>query len=240
MDPTKVDPLVVAVLVNAVFFEGEWAAAFDPSHTFDRPFLAPGGALPARFMQRTGDFAASPSVARLGGAAVLKLDYGATTDGVPAEFAALLVLPAEAGPKPLAAAVAGLDGDGGLAGLMSEVARQKVSVQLPRFKAEWGVQDLVPQLRKLGLGQVFDGDDQFLKLSTDPSVHVSAVMHKATIEVTEKGTVAAASTAAVMMKRSKPRPPLQMTFDRPFLMLVLHVPTAVPLFVGRFNQPQLI
>ena len=36
------------------------------------------------------------------------------------------------------------------------------------------------------------------------------------------------------------RPPLQMTFDRPFLMLVLHVPTAVPLFVGRFNQPQLI
>jgi len=59
--------------------------------------------------------------------------------------------------------------------------------------------------------------------------------------VSEEGTVAAAATAVVMKSRSA-RPvepePLRLTFDRPFLMLVVHTPTGLPLFVGRFNRPE--
>ena len=76
-------------------------------------------------------------------------------------------------------------------------------------------------------------------MSDDPEVHISDVIHKALIEVSEEGTVAAAATAVIMKTRSLGPPPLRLTFDRPFLMLVVHTPTGLPMFMGRFNLPDL-
>ena len=78
----------------------------------------------------------------------------------------------------------------------------------------------------------------FLRMSDAPDLYLNDVLHRASIEVTEEGTIAAAATAVIMKQRSMPRPPTPMRFDRPFVMLVVHRPTAVPLFVGRFNHPE--
>ena len=59
---------------------------------------------------------------------------------------------------------------------------------------------------------------------------------RATIEVDEKGTVAAAATAVVMMLRCMPAPPVHITIDRPFLFL-LHKKENI-LFAGRVVNPQ--
>ena len=116
----------------------------------------------------------------------------------------------------------------------------KTELLLPRFKVSWGVQSLVPHLKRMGVSAVFEQDGMFTKMSSDPQLHLDDVLHKATMEVTEEGTVAAAATVGVMMARSAPARPLKVTLDRPFIMLVLHEPTMTPLFIAKIDHPEFI
>jgi len=170
----------------------------------------------------------------LGGATVLRLDYGVANS----DFCALFVLPATHSPNSLLAATKGLK-DLSISSLLLRQREQMVHLRLPRFRAEWGVASLKKALRELGLKESFDGVDEFTNMSDDPDVHIDDVLHKAVIEVNEEGTVAAAATAAVMVTRSLPPPPIELSFDRPFLMLVVHAKTGMPVFVGRFIKPDL-
>eukprot|EP00959_Pyramimonas_sp_CCMP1952_P279461 5842568-Pyramimonas_sp.AAC.1 len=54
----EVDPLVVAVLINAVYFKGEWANKFDKANTREMDFhLAGGTSVPCKVLQSvTGIF----------------------------------------------------------------------------------------------------------------------------------------------------------------------------------------
>jgi serpin B len=226
------DTLVVAVLVNAVLFKGSWAAQFDPKQTRPGHFHASAEASPldAHFMHRKAKMYAAASVAGLGGSAAVRLDYG--EDGGP--FCALLVLPASPGSEALAHAVEGLSSTG-MKSVLESLTQQETSVALPRFRAETEPISLVPVLRRSGLNWVFEGG--FGRMSDDADVHLSEVVHKVVIEVNEEGTVAAAATAAVVRTRSMPPPHLQLRFDRPFVMAVVHVPTGLPLFLARISRP---
>ena len=66
------------------------------------------------------------------------------------------------------------------------------------------------------------------------------MLTKAAIELDEEGTVATAAAAVVFGDSCSPKvkpPPLKLTFDRPFVMAVLHVPTGYPLFLARVLEP---
>jgi serpin B len=223
------DPLMVAALVNAVFFKGNWSSQFDPKNTAPGTFTTTDGTqLPARFMKKSGKMHVAQGVPELGNATVLRLDYG---KGTP-DFCALFVLPAHPGAESLAAAVNGLQA---LQLSTLPTAESKVDLALPKFKAEWGAGSLKPALQALGLATVFSGTGVFAALSSDPDVHIDDVLHKAVVEVTEEGTVAAAATAAVMKTRSIEFP-LELSFDRPFVMVIAHAPTGMPLFIGRLER----
>jgi serpin B len=228
------DPLVVALLVNAVLFKGTWATQFDPQQTRLGHFYPASDAppLPASFMFRKAKMAAAASVAELGGAAAVRLDYGQENG----PFCALLVLPPSPGADALAQMVKQLSA-AGLQSVLESLTFQETSVALPRFRVETEPLSLVPALRRLGLNRMFDGPGGFSGMSDDPAVHVSDVLHKVVVEVNEEGTVAAAATAAVMLTRSMPIPHLAIRFDRPFLMAVLHAPTGIPLFLARLSRP---
>ena len=126
-----------------------------------------------------------------------------------------------------------------LADLLLELRKssREVGLLLPRFKAEWGVTSLMPHLRALGVAAAFDPKARgFSRMSNDPKLHIDDVLHKATIEVNEEGTVAAAATAVTVFLSHPITIPMH--FNRPFVMLVVHRPSAVPLFAGRFNHPK--
>lgn len=233
-----VDPLVVAVLVSAVFFKGAWAEKFSPAHTQAHTFLSlTGERLAAQLMQRTGSMVAGREVAALGGAAAVRLDYGSRpADGAAHDYCALFVLPQEATAAGLAATVAAV-ASASPREVLAQLRSQRVRLRLPRLRAEFGAASVKAALRSLGVAQPFDGTGGFHAMSDDPHVHVDDVVTKAMIEMDEEGTVAAAAAAAVMMRRSAPRPPLELTFDRPFVMAILHVPTGYPLFLARVLEP---
>jgi len=226
------------VLVSAVFFKGAWATKFDTELTQVGTFTAlDGRALQAMMIRRSGTFDASASITELGGAAAVRLDYGAGESAH--DFCALLLKPQEAGAAALAATVLAMSSvHASVAATLSRLHSQKVDLQLPRLKAAYGTTSLKDALRALGVGESFEGNGGFLRMSDDETVHIDDVLTKAILEVDEEGTTAAAA-AAVMMKsrRSRPRPPLNLIFDRPFLMAVLHVPSGVPLFVAQLNEP---
>lgn len=59
------------------------------------------------------------------------------------------------------------------------------------------------------------------------------------VDVDEEGTMAAAVTGIMLMHSSarEPEPPVEMTFDRPFLFIIRHVPSGVPVFLGAVCAP---
>jgi serpin B len=64
------------------------------------------------------------------------------------------------------------------------------------------------------------------------------VIHAATIEVDEHGTIAAAATAMQLDGSAEPEAAkVVVRADRPFLYLVRHEPTGAVLFVGRVLDP---
>eukprot|EP00567_Pseudictyota_dubia_P011810 CAMPEP_0197464560 /NCGR_PEP_ID=MMETSP1175-20131217/64082_1 /TAXON_ID=1003142 /ORGANISM="Triceratium dubium, Strain CCMP147" /LENGTH=494 /DNA_ID=CAMNT_0043000541 /DNA_START=142 /DNA_END=1627 /DNA_ORIENTATION=- len=251
-----IDSDVRALLVNAVFFKGMWTQKFDADLTVEGTFHVPGemsgkGGVEeleerrARFMKARRHMLVTDRAEHLGGASVLRLDYGEAKEelgGVPEprDFCALLVLPAAPTAESMAEAVDGLQ-NAPLSETLGGLFSREVDLSLPRFRVEWGASSLKKALRSMGVGDAFHHDnDLFLDMSTDRTLYLEDVLHKAVLEVTEEGTVAAAATASVMMARSMPPPPLELSFDRPFLMAVLHVPTGTPLFLVRMVEPEAV
>jgi serpin B len=66
-----------------------------------------------------------------------------------------------------------------------------------------------------------------------PDAFISALRHTTRINVDERGTKAAAGTAAVM-GRSLPR---TIVVDRPFLVAIVDRRSGAFLFLGRINDP---
>ena len=88
-------------------------------------------------------------------------------------------------------------------------------------------------LVSLGHGKLFDQSirHDYSKMTVQ-DVFISDAIHKATIEVDEEGTVAAAATGMVMMFGM---PPIEITVDKPFLFFIRsgnHV-----IFAGRMVDP---
>ena len=64
-------------------------------------------------------------------------------------------------------------------------------------------------------------------------IYVSHVIHKAFVEVNEKGTEAAAAT---VLERSKGIPSI-FSADHPFLFMICHKKSGAILFMGRVMKP---
>ncbi|KAK3285538.1 hypothetical protein CYMTET_6864 [Cymbomonas tetramitiformis] len=238
---SNIDPLVVSILINAVYFKGEWTNRFDAEHTVEAPFhVSPTVQLPVQMMMRKdkkmlyAEVSAGDKESR---AQVVELPYG---EGE--QFSAVVVLPSlsDADGMSLTSMMDALAAKPALwEQWMMQLRPTDVRLGLPRFKVEYGMKDLKEALSLMGVTDAFTGtpDGAFLAMSDDPQVYLSAVLHKTVVEVNEEGTEAAAVTAAIMKTRSLPRPPLQMLVDRPFIFAIRSRVSGALLFMCRINNP---
>ena len=111
---------------------------------------------------------------------------------------------------------------------------------LPRFKltAQFSLADV---LADLGMHQAFDRDAADLSgISTPEQLSISAVLHKAFVDVNEEGTEAAAATGSHRRHACGmvgPSPPV-FRADHPFLFLIRDTRSGSILFVGRVDNPR--
>ena len=128
---------------------------------------------------------------------------------------------------------------GGLRSLLAGASTRQVTLSMPRFRLEAAF-DLIPALKRLGVAQAFGPQADFSGITEAEQLRISAVAHKAFIDVDEHGTEAAAATAAAFhaMAMRRTPPPVTMIVDRPFLFAIIHTPTGLPLFVGQVSHPR--
>ncbi len=233
--PGTINSLFRLVLVNAVYFKGEWAERFDPRRTRPAPFTrADGSKADVPMMTREGGFriyaertkgAWEPTfwVAELpykGGEASMVLVVPGKPDGLPA-------LEAKLAPEAL---------DGWLKSTQDE---KRANLLLPKFKLEAECKEAGQEpgpLHALGMPTAFDRDRaDFTPMHSGPEqLYVSFVVQRAFVEVNEEGTEAAAATAVGDGTKSAVS---SYWADRPFLFLLRHNPTGAILFLGRYAGP---
>lgn len=89
------------------------------------------------------------------------------------------------------------------------------------------------------MNQGFGGKADFSGMTGVKDLYISAVIHKAFIDVNEEGTEAAAATAVVMTRKTAAvRPNPIFRADRPFLFLLKDTETNSILFIGRVMDPR--
>lgn len=235
----SIDGLTKALLISVVDFKGIWTKQFDKKNTHPSSFYkADNSKKSVQFMYASRDMMAAKSIISLGGASALKLGYGSSDGDNQSDFSALLILPSENTDESMLETIEGLSKMDSLSSLMQQLYSQKVDLNLPRFSVEWGTLSLKESLEEMGVSKAFSTElNKFSAMTSDPDMYLSDVLHKSVMEVTEEGTKAAAATAAVMKTRSLPKPGLEMKFNRPFLFLIVHIPTETPLFVSRISDP---
>jgi serpin B len=89
----------------------------------------------------------------------------------------------------------------------------------------------------LGMQAAFvPGLADFSGMDGTRNLYITSVLHKAFIDVAEKGTEAAAATGVIMGTTGMPVG-LYITANRPFLYFLRDAPTGAILFMGRVVDP---
>lgn len=109
---------------------------------------------------------------------------------------------------------------------------EDVELQIPRFKLEYGKKELKDSLAALGMGECFGENADFSGIRE--GLFISSVLHKAVIEVNEKGTEAAAATV-VEIKETMAGEQTTFIANRPFIFLISDSETGSVLFMGRYS-----
>jgi serpin B len=114
----------------------------------------------------------------------------------------------------------------------------RVALSLPKFKftAEF---DLGSTLSAMGMPSAFSRSADFSGMTTHDKLGIDKVIHKAYVDVHEKGTEAAAATAVTMKPLSAPLgQPVPFRADHPFVFVIRDNQTGSVLFMGRVMNPQ--
>jgi len=219
-------PLTRLVLVNAIYFKGDWKTKFSSEATRPMQFHAgPNKEVQVDMMSMNGK----------------KFFYNETegyqTLGMPytgEQLFMFIMLPKEK--HGLADMEKSLNGKNFLEAILNTNNEQKMEhVMVPKFKLEETVK-LVEILKQLGATDMFDDEKaDFSNINGKRDLAVSDVIHKAFIEVNEEGTEAAAATAVTMNIRCA-MPQMNPSFiaDHPFLFSIVDVRTNSILFLGRY------
>jgi serpin B len=226
--PGEIDDLTRLVLTNAIYFKGDWTKPFARAATRDDTFHVGGEeTVTVPLMFRSDSFAFRSG----DGMKIVELPYGK------GELSAVAILPDAVDGLP--ALEAKLTADE-LARWLGGLRRRKVQVFLPRFKvtSQFSLRDV---LAAMGMRLAFSKDGADLSgISTEEKLSISAVLHKAFVDVNEEGTEAAAATGVVVGVRAAmlPEEPAVFRADHPFLFLIRDTRSGMILFMGRVINPR--
>ncbi len=221
----EIPPDAVMYLINAIYFKGDWTYPFEEGSTFDEDFNLEDGStksVPMMHITEHFDYMAGD------GFGAVRLPYGEEE-----KFSMYIVLPDE-GVK-IDGMLEGFDGDN-WSDLGSGMSDMEVRLAMPKYKMEYGVKLLNDVLTDLGMGIAFSPEADFSGIN--PDIFISRVMHKAVIEVNEKGSEAAAATVVEMVESAMPAGEIiEFIVDRPFFFVIADDRSGAILFMGKVVEP---
>ncbi|XP_052056287.1 serpin B4-like isoform X2 [Apodemus sylvaticus] len=218
----------ILVLVNAVYFKGQWNQKFDEKHTTEEKFwLNKNTSKPVQMMKQRNEF--NFIFLEDVQAKIVEIPYKGN------ELSMYVLLPVE------------IDG---LKKLEEQLTADKLLewtntqnmhtielyLSLPRFKVEKKY-ELPGPLEHMGMVDAFSPQKaDFSGMSSTPGLVVSNVLHKSFVEVNEEGTEAAAATGVEVSLTSAQKTE-DFCCDHPFLFFIKQCKTNSVLFFGRMSSP---
>lgn len=251
------------ILTNAIYFRGEWSIPFEQSRTKPESFMTNGTDEKRVPLMHAPELEATyaavepdgstfetptdvPVVGDLpkcypddGGMTLLELSYKG------GDLSMTFLLPrTNDGLKDAEKLVTAEN----LQSWLSKSEQREVKTWIPRFSLNEQTM-LASTLKSMGMVNAFEefgpNKADFSKIAASDdvkdSLFISEVVHSATIEVTEKGTEAAAATAVILanpraMPATRPFTP-DFRADHPFLFLIRDRKSGAILFMGRLSAP---
>jgi serpin B len=230
----RIDPADLALLLNAVYFKGQWAHKFDKAQTQQRDFtLADGSVKQVPRMAQSGrfDYFETPQLQ------AIRLSFG---EGdlvmevlLPAQSSSVAALEAELTPEHWT-------------GWQAQYAPRSGNIELPRFELKSNYR-LNEALQTLGMTRAFHPDGAQLTgmFSSAPGqpragrFFISSVLQSTYWKVDEEGSEAAAATTTGIRATAVARPeqPFRMIVDRPFFCVIADRRSGALLFVGAIYDP---
>ena len=218
----------VCVLLNAIYFKGNWASRFKREATRDAPFrLGAGKEAIVPLMYQKGQF----KLLEKDAFQALVVPYSGKA------LSMVIVLPRAV--DGLAALEKTLTAEK-LAQWLAEADKQaerEAEVFVPRFTLESDY-ELMPPFKALGIKDAFDANKADFRGMGWPKgdLWIAQIKHKAHVEVNEEGTEAAGATAVEVQTESARRYPV-FRADHPFLFVIREHATGSILFFGRLSDP---
>ena len=232
----RIDPADLALLLNAVYFKGQWTHKFDKAQTQQRDFTLAGGTVKqvAR-MAQSGHFDYFETSA----VQAIRLPFGAgdlvMEIFLPAKSSSLSALEAELSPESWAA-------------WRKQFVSRSGKIEMPRFELKSNY-SLKGPLQSLGMVRAFHSGGTDAAQLTDmvsPAAgpahaghfFISSVLQSTYWKVDEEGSEAAAvTTIGVRAALARPEQPFQMIVDRPFFCVIEDRRSGALLFVGAIHDP---
>lgn len=219
----QLDPKTRSVLVNAIYFKADWKQRFSSSDTRKSDFYNSGTdkvSVDFMYMDTGFDFANLEDL----DAQVLEMKYAESN----ASFG--IILPNQrTGLTTLETRFKDYD----FTKITDKLRETRVEVKIPKFRIEYEI-ELNDVLENMGITEIFsNGANLRDLLNSDEQLTISRVIHKAFIEVTERGTEAGASTVMIAVPYSMPP---QFIAEHPFMFYIRETQTNTILFNGRVNK----
>jgi serpin B len=221
-----IKPITRLVLTNAIYFKSPWQEKFKKNATKQEDFtLASGEKVKAPMMAKTEKM----SYVDEGKFRAVSIPYSAYA------LSMIVLLPKDsAGLTEMETGLSGVQFEQ----LLKKMKPHEVNLKLPKFKVTSKF-ELADTLKKMGMPTAFTSAADFSGMTTQDKLYISAVIHKAFVDVNEEGTEAAAATAVIMLGTGKPQPSPKATFhaDHPFVFLIRENQSGSILFMGRVTNP---
>lgn len=223
----RLSPDEVMVLINAIYFKGNWSQQFDSAMTQKEPFFLENGSQKQYpLMAQRGEYRYLENDQFQ----AVSLPYGNSQ-----RMSMYFFLPRSG--SNLSAFLQTLTADN-WEQWMQQFHNREGSIQIPRFKLEYET-ELTPVLSALGMGTAFSRQADFSGLSSVP-VQIDQVKHKTFVEVNEEGTEAAAVTSiGIRATAAMPTQPFNLVVNRPFFCAIRDNRTGTVLFMGAIAEPTL-
>lgn len=214
----RIGPDMVMVLVNALYFNAPWAAAFDETAVNEAVFHGRSGDTSVRMMARRATF----NYAEYQGAKMIEIPYAEGS------YAMYVILP-PAGMSP--ESILPYISESLYKSAMSMLQPKEVALNMPQFRMETSLV-LNKTLERMGVTTAFSSAADFKGISVMGPLRLDVIKQKCYIDVNTKGTEAAAVTGA-QIRMTSVRPVVSMNVDRPFLFVIADVENKMPLFAGK-------
>ncbi|CAK9818476.1 Serine protease inhibitor 3/4 (Fragment) [Anthophora plagiata] len=229
ISPEDLNSMTALVLVNAVYFKGQWKNKFNPDFTKDMPFHINKDTVknvPTMYRQGTYRYGELPDL----DAKFIVIPYKGD------ELSMLIILPNKI--DGLAEVEKKLESTS-ITDILNQGFEREVKLYVPKFKVESKIM-LNSILAKMGLNDAFTGRANFSGIADD-KIAISKVLQKAFIEVNEEGSEAAAATGVLLYLTSVQFTP-GIEINRPFAYSIIYKSqnedqNSVVLFSGNINDP---